>query len=145
VKQLAVLLSKRDYEKFLPLMQKYSAIYVDSADMHYYWSVYYTMNEQKAQAKEYLRTAIELDGDFTDAKYNYAFLMHIDNQLAEAEKWYRNILESEPSDVKTLNNLASILIDRGEVNEAKKLLEKCIKIKPDFEIAQKNIERIGGK
>ncbi len=144
VKQVAVLLSKKDYNRFLPLIEKYSSIYVDSADMHYYWSVYYTINEQKSIAKEFLRTAIELDENFIDAKYNYAFLMHIDNQLLEAEKWYRNILEYEPNDVKTLNNLASILVDRGEEEIAKELLEKCLTIKPDFEIAKKNYERIGG-
>jgi tetratricopeptide (TPR) repeat protein len=144
-KQLAVLLTKKEFDKFLPLMEKYSAIFIDSADMYYYWSVYYTMNEQKEKAKEYLKIAIELDENFIDAKYNYAFLMHIENQLSEAEKWYRNVLKDEPDDVKSLNNLASILIDRGEVKEAKMLLEQCLLIKPDFEIALQNRQRLGEK
>jgi tetratricopeptide (TPR) repeat protein len=86
-----------------------------------------------------------LDENFIDAKYNYAFLMHIENQLSEAEKWYRNVLKDEPDDVKSLNNLASILIDRGEVKEAKMLLEQCLLIKPDFEIALQNRQRLGEK
>ncbi len=54
-------------------------------------------------------------------------------------------MQSEPNDVKSLNNLASILIDRGELEEAKILLDKCLQIKPDFEIAMQNRKRLGEK
>ena len=142
VKQVAVLLTKREFSKAIMLLTKYEKIYLDSADFQYYWGMYYSMNNQKEKARKYFFRAMEFDPDFIEAAYNYAFLLHTDKREEEAEKWYRIILEKDPGNVNSLNNLASILIDRSNLDEAKTLLHKCLQIQPDFSIAQKNLDRI---
>ncbi len=140
--QVAVLLSKNELGNAYELLQKYSQIYLDSADFKYYWGLYYSFLKNNEKAKNFFFDALELDPEFTEAKYNYALMLHAEKKIEETKKQYHEILEHDPEEPKTLNNLASILIDEKNFEEAKKLLEKCLKVAPEFEIAKKNLERI---
>jgi len=142
IQQIAVLLSKNKITEVFPLLQKYSTIYPDSSDLQYYWGLYYTFLQNPSKAKEYFYTAIELDPEFSEAKYNYAFILHSQKHIKEAKELYCEVLEANPHEIKSMNNLASILIDSGDHKEARDLLERCLKINKDFEIAQKNLERL---
>jgi len=143
--QVAILLSKNELGNAYELLQNFSGIYIDSADLKYYWGLYYTFNKNNEKAKSFFFDAIEIDPDFTEAKYNYALLLHSEKKIDEAKKLYEQILEISPEEAKTLNNLASIYIDEKNFTEAKKLLERCLKVAPEFEIAKKNLERIEHK
>lgn len=140
--QIAVLLSKNELGNAYEQLQKYSKIYIDSADLKYYWGLYYTFNKNNEKAKTFFFDAIEIDPDFTEAKYNYAVILHAEKEIGEAKNLYKEILEISPDEPKTLNNLASIYIEEENFAEAKKLLKRCLKIAPEFEIAKKNLERI---
>jgi len=141
IKQAAVLLSKKELGNVHPLLTKFTGIYPDSADFQYYWSMYYSISGNKKKSMEFLFNAIEMDPNFIEAKYNYAFLLHTENRIAEAEKFYKEILEIS-DDANSFNNLATIYIDKGKYDDARILLSKCLKLKPDFELAKKNKERL---
>ena len=141
IRQVAVLLSKKDLGNVFPLLTKFSSIFPDSADFQYYWSMYYTISGHKDKSMVFLVNAMEMDPNFVEAKYNYAFILHTENRLTEAEKYYKEILEIA-DDANSFNNLASIFVSKGKNQEAKILLRKCLKLKPDFELAQKNLDRI---
>ena len=141
-KQVAVLLSKNETGDAYELLKKFSVIYPDSGDLHYYWGLYHSMNNKSSKAEASFLDAIEIDPEFAEAKYNYAFLMHTQNKTDRAKELYYEIIAIDENEPKTLNNLASILIDEGKNEEAKELLERCLKEVPDFEIAKQNLERI---
>ncbi|MCD4817857.1 MAG: tetratricopeptide repeat protein [Candidatus Cloacimonetes bacterium] len=141
IRQIAVLLSKKDLGNVFPLLTKFSNIFPDSADFQYYWSMYYTISGHKDKSLVFLKNAMEMDPNFIEAKYNYAFILHTENRLSEAEKYYKEILEIA-DDANSFNNLASIYIGKGKYKEAKILLDKCLKLKPDFNVAQKNLDRL---
>jgi tetratricopeptide (TPR) repeat protein len=142
VKQIAILLSSNKINEVFPLLKKYSAIFPDSADLHYYWGLYYTFSNNKQNAEEFFLNAVEIDSDFTEAKYNYAYVLHSQKKYTKAKDLYREILNAEPEEIKSMNNLASIHIDQGDYSAAKKLLDQCLEINSENEIARKNLERL---
>lgn len=145
IQQVAILLSKNETTKAYELLSKYSRIYITSSDFEYYWGLYYTFNKNQKKAEHHFLQAMILDPTFVEAKYNYAFIQHSNGDLGIAKKLYYEILQEAPKEPKTLNNLASILIDEKNYDEAEKLLRKCIKNNPEFEIAKQNLERLEKK
>ncbi len=142
IQQVAILLSQNETTKANELLSKYSNIYISSSDFEYYWGLYYTFTKNQKKAEYHFLQAIILDPVFVEAKYNYAFIQHSNGKLETAKELYKEILEEVPNEPKTLNNLASILIDEKNYTEAEKLIKKCIKNNPDFEVAKQNSERL---
>jgi len=142
IKQVAMLLAKKDFSKAFTLIKKYSSIFVDSADFQYYWGLYYTFTHNNKKLKEHFRNAVEIDPTFVEAKYNLAYVYHSEGDIEKAKQLYYEIIKISPEDIKSLNNLGSILIDEGKHKEAKQFLQKCLKIDKDFEIARKNLKRL---
>ncbi|MBT3168938.1 MAG: hypothetical protein HN334_03630 [Candidatus Cloacimonetes bacterium] len=142
MKQIAMFLSQQKLTSAYELLKKYSAIYIDSADLHYYWGLFYSLSNLPKKAKVFYLNAIEIDSGFTEAKYNYAFTLHSENEIAKAKVEYLEILEQNAAETRSLNNLASIYIDENLPEKAKLLLHKCLKINPEMEMAKKNLEKI---
>ena len=143
IQQVALLLSKNYISKVLPLLKKFINIYFDSSDMYYYYGLYYTFVKNRIEAEKYFLSAVELDPDFNEAKYNYAYILHGKKQLSEAKQLYKEILVNNPKDIKSLNNLGSIYLEQGNTEIARRNFSQCLKIDPEFELAKKNLERIG--
>ncbi len=140
--QVAILLSKNELSKAFELLGKYSAIYVDSADLQYYLGLYYMFCKKEEKAEIHLLNSIEIDPFFLEAKGLYATVLLHKQQLEKAKLLYLEVIQSNPKDIKSLNNLASIYIEEGDKNKARYLLERCLKIDPNFEYARKNMEKI---
>jgi len=140
--QVAILLSKNETTKAYELLQKYSNIYITSSDFDYYWGLYYTFTKNQKKAEKHFLQAMILDPTFVEAKYNYAFIQHTNGNILNAKKLYYEILQDAKKEPKTMNNLASILIDENNYFEAEKLLRKCVKDNPEFELAKQNLERL---
>jgi len=118
-------------------------IFPDSPDLHYYLGIYYSTKGKIKEAKQYFFNAMELDPEFVEAKYNYAFLFQSEGDMEKAQPIYEQILQQK-EDVKTLNNLAVIYEHNNSLEEAKILLKRALKLNPTFDLAQKNLERISG-
>jgi len=142
IQQVAVLLSKNQLGNVYELLKKYSDIYVDSADFQYYWGLYYSFSKNNKKAEKYLFNAVEIDPDFTEAKGLYATILLQNNQSEKSKALYLEIIKKNPKELKSMNNLASIYIEEGNKDKARVLLERCLKIDPNFEYAKKNLEKI---
>lgn len=115
--------------------------YPDSENMHYYLGVYYATQGKVEEAKQYFFNAMELDPNFVEAQYNYAFVSQAEGNVEKAKELYEEILKKK-QDHKTLNNLAVIYESEGAFEEAETLLKRALELKPDFELAEKNLKRI---
>ena len=140
--QIAIMLSKNKLSEAFELLQKYSSIYVDSADLNYYWGMYYMFSNNTKRAAEFLFNAVELDPTFLEAKSLYATAILQEKQTEKAKKLFGEIIAENHQEIKSMNNLASIYIEEGKKVEAKKLLEKCLEIDPNFVYAKKNMEKV---
>ena len=56
-----------------------------------------------------------------------------------ATKYYRRALEQNPKNWRNLNNLGLALKAQGEIEEARRLFQEAIKIKPDYAAAHVNL------
>jgi len=126
-------------------IKKNLKVYVDSPDLHYYMGMYHSTQGNLEKARQYFFNAMELDPDFVEAKYNYAFLFHSQGKMDKARKLYEEILEKREDDIKTLNNLAVIYEQQGDIKDAEVLLKKALKIDPDYELSKRNLDRISKK
>ena len=60
----------------------------------------------------------------------------------EASKAFVRAINEDPNNIEVKNNYANLLIDIGDYSEAKTLLEAILQIKPNYEDAQANMNRL---
>lgn len=140
--QVAVLLSKNESGRAFKLLNHYQAIYIDSADLYYYRGLYYAMQKNYRQAVQHFLSASELDPGFLEARYNYAYMLQVSGEKAVAREAYLELMQPFPRDVRILNNLASLAIEDKNFSEAEELLQKCLRIDPQYQLARDNLARL---
>lgn len=140
IKHIATLLSKNEMEDVFNLCYQYSAIYPDSADIEYYWGLYHSISENIKEARKHFEISFILDPTFVEPLYNIGFIYQVEKKNDKAREIYHRVLELDQNEVKSINNLAILHIEKQEWKEALEYLEKCIKINPDYDIAQKNYD-----
>ncbi len=84
------------------------------------------------EAELSLRKAIEIKGDFADARLNLGNILRDLGKLQEAENSYRKAIELNPDFAQAHLNLGAVLTDLGKLQEAELFTRKAIEIKPDF-------------
>ena len=144
VQRIAYNYAQQHFDKAYNDLKKYLQVFPDSADLHYYFGIYYSTKGKIEKAKEAFFNAMELAPEFTEATYNYAFLFQAEGNMEKARELYEDILEQK-EEKKTLNNLAVIYENDGQLEQALVLLKKALELDPNFELAQKNFERINEK
>ncbi len=135
-------ISKQEMPKAKQYIDQYSEILIDSADVHYLNGLYHLLEKDYQTALKYYLTAVELDPEFYEYKYNLALIYQMLKNYEVAEKLYQQLREQKSDDINVLNNLAIIYEDQGKEEAALSLLEECLKLDPGAELAKKNIERI---
>ena len=135
-------ISKQEMPKAKQYIDQYSEILIDSADVHYLNGLYHLLEKDYQTALKYDLTAVELDPEFYEYKYNLALIYQMLKNYEVAEKLYQQLREQKSDDINVLNNLAIIYEDQGKEEAALSLLEECLKLDPGAELAKKNIERI---
>jgi tetratricopeptide (TPR) repeat protein len=63
-------------------------------------------------------------------------------RLGQAEQLCREILMDQPTDVNTIRLLAEIGVKVGVYDDAQKLLERCLELAPDFDLARLNYANV---
>ena len=144
IQRIAYKYAQQHFDKAYNDLKKYLQVFPDSADLHYYFGIYYSTKGKIEKAKEHFFNAMELDPGFTEAKYNYAFLFQAEGNMEKCRELYEEILEQK-EEKKTLNNLAVIYEQDGQLEQALVLLKKALELDPNFELAQKNLQRINEK
>ncbi len=132
-------LGQQKSSKAYDSLKKYSAVFMDSADMEYHWGLYYSLEADRKKAINHFQRAILLDPNFHQARFNLAFVMQADKQYDEAQSHYEILLQNNPKDTKVMNNLAIVSMTKGDLHRAKELWEKCLELEPDNENVAKNL------
>jgi len=63
-------------------------------------------------------------------------------KLAKAESLAREFLKQHPADVSAIRVLADIGIKLGQFDDARRLLERCLELAPDFHLARHNYANV---
>lgn len=94
-----------------------------------------TEGDHPAAAEAYRRS---LGTTEQDPALQKAFELHAKGRVGVAEGICREYLRQRPMDVDAIRLLAQIGIDLGVVDEAIKLLDRCLELAPDFHFARSN-------
>lgn len=135
-------------EKAIEMYEKIISMNFE-AQAFYGKAIIFEKLEEYDLAEKSFRVAIDLDGDFRDARFFLANLFDIQGDYKRAIAEYIDFLEKFPEDYMGLNNLGSIYEEVGEYEKALPLLEKSIHIRGDYFLSHFNLAvvlyRLGNK
>jgi len=94
------------------------------------------------EAQKAMEPLIDRFPGSADAHYQKAVLELARNDLEAAEASFRNTLELSPRHLAALNDLAVLLMRTGRQEEARQMLETVLALRPDDEVARRNLEAI---
>ncbi|MGB5295929.1 MAG: tetratricopeptide repeat protein [Thermoanaerobaculia bacterium] len=94
------------------------------------------------EAQKALEPLIDRFPGSADAYYQKAVIELARNDLEAAEASFRNTLELSPRHLAALNDLAVLLMRTGRQEEARQMLETVLALRPDDEVARRNLEAI---
>lgn len=138
-------ISQQEMEKAKEYLDQYKEILIDSADFHYLKGLYHLLTKDYHIALRHYLTAVELDPDFYEYKYNLALIYQMLESYEMAKRLYLEMIGQKSDDINVLNNLAVIYEAEGNLKDALELLEKCLQYDSNAEIVGKNIQRIKDK
>jgi len=79
---------------------------------------------QDREAENHLRRALEIKGDFLEARFNLVEIYCLRNQWTRAARELARILELKPSDLPAVKRLAQVYVAMGEPEKARDLLDE---------------------
>jgi len=94
------------------------------------------------EAQKALKPLVDRFPGSADAYYQKAVLEVARNDLEMAEASFRKTLELSPRHLAALNDLAVLLMRTGRQEEARQMLETVLALRPDDEVARRNLEAI---
>ena len=96
-----------------------------------------------AEALPHAEAAAALAPGNADALYQLGAVRLALGDAAAAEADFRAALAAAPEHIATMSDLAVVLMARGERDEARRLLERVLELRPGDALALANLERLG--
>lgn len=101
----------------------------------------YTEQKEYVKIRSVLNVLLDLDGTFKDeyrSRFNaLGISLRKNGMMEDAINYYKRALEFNENDDHLYFNLARTYFDSGDMDNCRTHLEKCLKINPDLEAAQK--------
>ncbi|HVS35311.1 MAG TPA: tetratricopeptide repeat protein, partial [Gemmataceae bacterium] len=104
--------------------------------------LYETLYVAPAHAEEavgFLRAAVAVKPDSSEARSNLGVLLYHTGRSEEAEKEFRRAILLNDEDAKAHDNLGHLLADAGRVQEAEKEYRRAVQIQDTFELVHNSL------
>ena len=124
---------KKDLSKAIEHMEIAESSDPESAYLKYNLALLYIASNLNTDAKEKLKSSIELDPDFVESYKLLGRLLSTSSDpedKREAEKYLKKAIKIDPDDSNSYFLLALFYLGEGDYNKAKSLLKEAIKLKP---------------
>ena len=129
---------QNDFTRAIELVAKSIELWPEEPSFYSNYGNVLAQAERSAEAAAAYRKAIELDPKSHHAHYHLGFLLMQANYVREAEQSFRRALELLPNNVNTrghlantLGHLASACSRQGKTEEARKLYERILQLRPN--------------
>ncbi len=86
--------------------------------------------------------ALELREDFLPARFNYSLALSNLEQYDEAIEQLKKVISEESGHAEAYNSLGFIHFQKKDMDLAREYLQKAIEIRPDYEQAKQNLEKL---
>ena len=94
------------------------------------------------EAQKALEPLVDRFPDSADVHYQNAVLEVAKNNLEAAEASFRKTLELSPGHLAAMNDFAVLLLRNDRPDEAREMLENVLTLRPDDEVARRNLQAI---
>ncbi|GER66248.1 hypothetical protein BpJC7_04190 [Weizmannia acidilactici] len=124
------------YEEAAGYFEKALRNGLQDKDTHFMLGMCFMMLDNPRFAIPYLQRSVELDGDDTEARFQYALSLVKSNLAGEALEQFQKVLEAEPEHTDALYNAGAIYMQfYGQLDEALRYFQKAVDIQPDHLLA----------
>jgi len=113
-----------------------------SVEAHYGLSIYYQKNNQQQKAKEAYRKLITVDQQYKDAFYNLGYIYFNEDSLQKALKHFNMATNVDLDFVRAYYMRGLTYEAMGDTANARKDYERTVAFDPDFEMANKGLDRL---
>jgi spermidine synthase len=104
----------------------------------------YMASQYYNKAREQFTEVLRIDPDYAEAHGNLGIILASQGKenLDEAIVHYRIARRLNPTDADTCNNLGSALMEQGKLEEANVCFMRSLQLRPGFQKAQNNMQRL---
>jgi Tfp pilus assembly protein PilF len=120
----------------LGLLEVWQADFPTDPQPHFMRGLFHAHNSNPREAVTSMRRAIELGPDRKDIQSHFAELLMVVEQYDEAAQFFRRLLKSDANNPVLLAGLGRCLLERGELDEGRRTLEKAILADPESHAAR---------
>jgi tetratricopeptide (TPR) repeat protein len=119
------------YDKAIALMEESRKKWPENLEVAYFLALGYDDTRKVSRALELLKTILEKNPDYTEARMQSAVISEREGDMKTAEENFRRLLAKDPENANVLNYLGYALADRGlKLDEAESLISKAVKLVP---------------
>jgi Tfp pilus assembly protein PilF len=124
---------RKEYDKAEEFYKKAIELDPDNAPLFGNYAIFLkAIRKEYDKAEEFFKKGIELDPDNANLIGSYAiFLSDIRKEHDTAEEFFKKGIELDPDNANRIGNYSKYLIERREIENAKKLIQKAFELNQD--------------
>ncbi len=133
---------RKDYDEAESYYKQVLKLDPDSANNNGNYAIFLSeIRKDYDKAERYYQKALELDPEDANVNGNYAiFLSEIRKDYDKAERYYQKALELDPEDANVNGNYAAFLLKRGQLQTARKFIDKTFNYNQESKNEQLELE-----
>ena len=143
-REIAVAISQKDetalYNRFYSLKNTYPL----SADIQYYWGLYYGLCQRIADAKTAFNNALMIEPHWQEPLFQLAFVYMNLKEFDTALTYWHKLAALNSKDINVQNNIGVCYMGLNQPDQAKAVWQAALLIDPASEILKKNLDHFNG-
>jgi Flp pilus assembly protein TadD len=102
----------------------------------------YARRDQPARAEQYLKNALALRPDYSEALNNLGVLLVQEKRYPEAEEKFKTCIQAVPNFDQAYLNLARLYVILNDKEKARAVLQSLLRQQPQHKLAQQALEML---
>ena len=128
-----------DYASAIEQLKRSIGYDPNNKNAQHYLGLCYMESGNNPEAERYFRTALNIDYNFVECRYNYGVLLRRMDKRHEASIMFIQCIETNPKYPLPYYQLGQILKEKGDLDGAIERFETATRLKPDFYDAQRDL------
>jgi tetratricopeptide (TPR) repeat protein len=108
------------------------AVQPDNYVIHNNLGSFFNKKGEKEKAYIHILKAVQLNPNYTKARYNLGSMLAASGMIDEAESNFRTVLALDPNNVKANTKLGRVLLMQGKIDEAIEHLKQAFSTDPNY-------------